>query len=246
MNQLSELERVCNPIITCILNYWQLVNTGEAPAPDRFRADIEERFHLARQRAASSSSLARDFERIEKPLIFFVDYMIKEGNFPFRNEWNELARSFNELSGDEKFFDMLDADLNDPEAANTIVVYFIMLGLGFDGVYRARPEYIEKYLKVCRARFGETLDVRIEPLVTVKPRKRGLSFRKKSIFVKLGVVLVCVVFLAVSFAINFNTFVSITGSYKKALNQAVLDSVPTRGVMLYKIPTPVKGTDTAK
>jgi type VI protein secretion system component VasF len=217
MTQAGELEKVCRPVISCLCNYWQLVTIGQEPSAERFKTDIEGRLNYARDMASRGGKLARDFDAIEKPLIFFIDYMVKEGNFPFRDQWNELARNFDELSGDEKFFDMLDESLGNPREANVISIYYIMLALGFDGMYRYRSDRVTSYLNQTASRTPKTLNASVDPLVDIKPRKKALSFRKKTFILRGAVLGAAIIFLGVCFGVNMYRFVKITSPYKEAL-----------------------------
>ncbi|MDR2746311.1 MAG: DotU family type IV/VI secretion system protein, partial [Treponema sp.] len=113
MNASVNLEDLCRPVFTCFCNYWQLNQAGYPPAPEKFREDIETSLEDAKQLAATDTALNRKYERIERPLVFFIDFMVKEGSFPFSREWRELGRNYNELSGDEKFFNLLLDALQD-------------------------------------------------------------------------------------------------------------------------------------
>jgi len=54
---------------------------------EKFRYDITGLLEEARKKARSDFHLERQYIWIEKPLVFFIDYMVKEGRFPFREEW---------------------------------------------------------------------------------------------------------------------------------------------------------------
>jgi hypothetical protein len=89
---------------------------------EKFRCDIIGILEAAGEKARRDPRLEREFAWIEKPLVFFIDYMVKEGRFPFREGWWELSRNYNELSGDEKFFDLLTETLNHPDCENSFIL----------------------------------------------------------------------------------------------------------------------------
>jgi type VI protein secretion system component VasF len=229
-------------VITCVCNYWQLVGTGNPVSKEHFQADVTALLGAAKEQAAGDPMLARDYGKIERPLIFFIDYLVKEGKFPFRKDWHELARGYNELSGDEKFFILLDEALDDPEAGNALVLYYLMLGLGFDGVYRSAPDYIEKCMNRCRQGSPPNLDPRREPLLTLGPRKKTPPAVPKTPFTRRNAILGAVLFLVLCFAVNFHVFVKITRSYRDILTTAATDAVPEAAVTLYPPPVPVTDT----
>ena len=113
---------------------------------EKVRADIQQLFEEMRRQASSRADLADQYERIKLPLVFFVDFMMRESDLSFRTDWVPLAYGFNELSGDEKFFDLLESDLKDASEAATdrLVIFYTCLGLGFMGVYMGQPEEIRR------------------------------------------------------------------------------------------------------
>ncbi len=93
---ITELEKLCNPVFQCVCNYWQLGRVTDIVDRERFRNDITGILEEAGNKARRDPRLEQEFARIEKPLVFFIDYMVKEGRFPFREDWWELARNYNE------------------------------------------------------------------------------------------------------------------------------------------------------
>jgi type VI protein secretion system component VasF len=224
MSSSNNIETVLQPVFTCICNYWQLNEAGIPLSMEEFRNEIENTLERAKYKAEADPALSRDYGQIELPLIFFIDYMVKEGNFPFRNEWQELSRSYNELSGDEKFFNMLSDSLNNPNAKNIIPVFFTMLGLGFDGIYANDSKSIEKIMRKCMANISGEFDIHEEPIVSVNTEKR-LSRSKKSGLLNyshyLRVTLIAsLIFMAVSFIVNFFAFLSASAPLRKTLLEA--------------------------
>ena len=226
---MNELEKICRPVLMCVCNYWQYTHTGNAPDKEAFQRQINLLLTEAKDNASKSPALEREFARMERPLIFFVDYMVKEGGFPFAGEWREMARKYNELSGDEKFFDLLSDALDDPDASDSLEVFYTMIGLGFDGIYRDDPAYIERRMKVCASRFSQAkFDVSGEALTPIDPEIRGKSVEKKVSFFKSVrfVMLFCFLFMAVAFGINLSVFLDATKDYRHALASAVENAVP--------------------
>jgi len=124
------------------------------------RNDIVSTFSQMKEAAGNDHELLTQYEKIELALIFFTDFMIKESNLPFAYDWVELGRDRNELAGDEKFFDLLDADLADPSdsATQRLVVFYTCLGLGFTGVYTGQTESIQRLISQISARISGLMD----------------------------------------------------------------------------------------
>ena len=74
-----------------------------------------------RNKAEAEPGLKAQWQKIELPLIFFVDSMISESGLSLAASWNRnrLAYEGKEFAGDEKFFDLLDETLNDPSEEAT-------------------------------------------------------------------------------------------------------------------------------
>jgi len=138
---------LCEPLFTkvCLLNRLGRKGGGVA-SYDQLRLQIEGIFADMRKAADSDPVLRLQWEKLEFPLIFFVDSMISESGLAVAATWNKnrLAYEQKELAGDEKFFDLLDETLNDPsdEASLRLPVFYTCLGLGFMGWYAGQPEYL--------------------------------------------------------------------------------------------------------
>jgi type VI protein secretion system component VasF len=221
MDSPANLEELCRPVFIRLCAYWQLNHAGHPPAPEKFREDIEAALDDAKRTAAADPALIRDYERIERPLVFFIDYMVKEGSFPFNREWRELGRNYNELSGDEKFFNLLSEALRDSKAHAAIPLFYTMLGLGFEGAHAQDRGFIEKTMKDCAAQFPAELDIREEPLVEVATEKRIAGSKRVRALRPLRMALVfSILFLVFSLALNFAVFYKTTRPFRESLSGA--------------------------
>ncbi|MDR2795713.1 MAG: DotU family type IV/VI secretion system protein [Spirochaetaceae bacterium] len=226
MNTLRNhaIEAVCLPVFECFCNYWQLNEAGLPLSMEKFKEEIESALENAKYKAESDPALSREYERVELPLIFFIDYMVKEGNFPFKDEWRELSRNYNELSGDEKFFNLLSESLGNPSDKNTIPVFFTMLGLGFDGIYANDGKSLEKIMRQCLVKISGEFDIHEEPIVSIDTEKRLAASKKRGMlnhFSYLRITLIAsLIFLAVSFIVNFFTLLSASAPFRKSLSEA--------------------------
>jgi type VI protein secretion system component VasF len=202
---------------------------GFPPTLEKFRGDIEASLEDARLIAAADPALVRDYERIERPLVFFIDFMVKEGSFPFNREWRELGRNYNELSGDEKFFNLLSEALRNSSARNTIPLFYTMLGLGFEGAEDHGS--IEKIMQDCAAQFPTELDIRAEPIVEVATKKRNAGSKKIRALRPLRTALVAsVLFLVFSLVVNFAVFSRTTLPFRETLSTAAARTLEIRTI----------------
>ncbi|MDR3173275.1 MAG: DotU family type IV/VI secretion system protein [Treponema sp.] len=225
MSVPANIEDLCRPVLSTLCGYWQLNQAGNPPSMEKFRGDIEISLEDTKLKAAVDPVLSRDYERIERPLVFFIDFMVKEGSFPFNRDWRELGRNYNELSGDEKFFNLLSDALRDSKAQNTIPLFYTMLGLGFEGAYSGDHRYIEKTMKECAARFPGELDIREEPITGFNVEKRIAESKKWRILQPLRMVLAfSLLFLVVSLIVNFTVFFDTTRRFRKSLSGAAVQS----------------------
>jgi type IV/VI secretion system ImpK/VasF family protein len=112
------------------------------------RSEIKAVFEDMAAKAAAEVRLSQQYRKIELPLIFFVDSMISESKLSFASEWNQnrLAFERQELTGDDKFFDLLEETQNEPsdDASERLAVFYICIGLGFTGCYFNQPELLRK------------------------------------------------------------------------------------------------------
>jgi type VI protein secretion system component VasF len=138
---------LCEPIFTkiCVLNRLGRSHAGFLDY-DQLRAEIEQLLAGVKNSADPDPALKVQWQKLELPMIFFVDSMISESGLAAASTWNRtrLAYDRKELAGDEKFFDLVDETLNDPsdEASQRLLVFYTCLGLGFTGWYAGQPEYL--------------------------------------------------------------------------------------------------------
>ena len=220
----TELEKLCNPVFKCLCNYWQLSRITNTLDRGRFLEDILRLIKEAEEKSRMDAKLEREFAWIEKPLVFFIDYMVKEGRFPFRDEWWELSRNYNELSGDEKFFDLLTETLEHPDYNNSVVLFYVMLGLGFDGAFRYNNKYIEQCMKLCMEKASIDFDIYSEPIVP-PVKKKSFFLRQRKLNIRTALI-ASAVFMLICFIINIVTFSNATDNYRQILRRTADDSIP--------------------
>lgn len=142
---------ISEPLFQYICRLNRIARSGQGADYDTIRADVKELFAKMAEQSRQSPRLMEQYKKIEIPLMFFVDSIISESTFPFAKEWNRKRLAFerNILSGDEKFFDLLDETAADQseEANERLAVYYTCIGVGFTGWYQSQPEYLRKKMR---------------------------------------------------------------------------------------------------
>lgn len=155
-----KLLEVCEPLFQSVCRLKRMARAGHPVETDQVRMEIRKCFKEMQQAASESADLLAQYERVELPLLFFIDFMIKESQLQLTSPWEELGIERNELAGDEKFFDLLDETLAErSEAADErLLVYNTCLGLGFAGIYIGQPEAIRTLMRRVGARLASSMD----------------------------------------------------------------------------------------
>lgn len=159
-----KLTQLCEPLFQyiCMLNRIARNPSGEDLQLQPLREAIDAVFAGMKERAQSDTNLATQYGKVEQALVFFVDSMLAESKLQVAPEWNKqrIAYDGGELAGDEKFFDLLDATLEQsgPEADERLAIFYTCLGLGFTGWYEGQPEYLRKKMITIAKRIGAAAD----------------------------------------------------------------------------------------
>jgi len=154
------LLELCEPLFQYMARLNRLARMNRSVEMSQVRSDVKRLFAEMRAGASGIEGSIRQYEDVELPLLFFVDFMVKESNLSFSAEWAELGREKNELAGDEKFFDILDETLTDPsdEASQRLAVYYTCLGLGFTGIYAGQQDSIRRFMTQIASRISDIMD----------------------------------------------------------------------------------------
>lgn len=193
------LSELIEPLLQYMCRLSRSARNGAQLDADQTRAELKGLLTQAKMQAAGSG-LAEQYSKIELPLVFFVDFTIKEGQYNISRKWKEIAFDYNELGGDEKFFDLLEETLKEPGRAadDRLAVFYELLGLGFSGWYAGQPEFLRKKQKEIFARISgivpETESRKICPDAYEHANTENLIEPPGARLLALGVVLVvCIV-----------------------------------------------------
>ena len=200
------------------------------PEYARVRGEVKTLLEEVNRSAAADVRLLNQVKKLELPMIFFVDNVICTSRLKFAPQWidNRLANERNELAGDERFFDFLEADLTDTseEAAERLAVYYICMGLGFTGMYQGRPEQIRKYIEQIFPRIRQWVDsdprtkISEEAYRYTDTRKLTEPPNNKIILVALLFLFLCLSAMAFYYALYVNASSDLTDSVKRITRAA--------------------------
>ena len=153
------LPELCEPLFHYLCRLNRSARSGGSCDFNTVRGEIAQLFERMKNASQQSQELTEQFERVKDALTFFVDSMIVEGRLSISEQWHKerLAYAFNELAGDEKFFDLLDETLADrSRAANErLVLFYTCIGLGFEGFYAGKPDYLKRKMREMSSRIKE-------------------------------------------------------------------------------------------
>jgi type IV/VI secretion system ImpK/VasF family protein len=154
------LVELCEPLFQYMCRLNRMARKGASTTAEDVRSQVKAILSDMKAKAGAAPGMPPQFDRIELPLIFFVDSMIRESALPFARQWRDIAQERNELAGDEKFYDLLEETLADRSEAATerLAVFYTCLGLGFTGWYQGQPEYLRKKMMEIFARLRGRLD----------------------------------------------------------------------------------------
>ena len=221
------LLELCEPLFqyVCILN--RAGRKGGNLEYNSVRSRIKVILEDMRGQAAGDPRLNPQFKKMEQPLVFFVDSMIADSKVPFAKKWDQdrLAYSFNELAGDEKFFDLFDETLREQgdDATERLATYYTCIGLGFTGWYAGQPEYLRKKMLEVAPRIRHLIEsdttVRVCPEAYGNVDTRDLVEPPSS---KMVVILIIfVVFMLTTLACNFFLFQQASTQLTSALSEII-------------------------
>ncbi len=155
------LLELCEPLFQYVCRLNRSPRKGGTQELNRVRSEVVAVFGDMKSKASSDPQLLSQCEKVELPLIFFVDFMIKESGLSFARDWRELAHERDELAGDEAFFQHLEETLADSSEAakERLAVFYTCIGLGFTGWYTGQPEHLRKKMLEISARIRGMMNV---------------------------------------------------------------------------------------
>lgn len=214
---------VCEPLFQYVCRLNRSARKGVDLVGSAVRGEIEDLFKEMEANAASDPDLATQFEKVKMPLIFFVDFMIKESQLNFAGEWQDIAGDYGEFAGYERFYDLLDETLgeNTPAANERLAVFYTCLGLGFTGFYAGQPEYLRRKASEIAGRVRGMMDIdetirvcpeayeNVDTTNLIEPPGAKLT----------GIAIVVIGLILVVFAVNITLFLQSQSKLDNALEK---------------------------
>jgi type VI protein secretion system component VasF len=162
------LPEICEPLFKYICCLNRIAKTRQDIDLAQVRIDIKQCLASIAENAARIPGMDEQYKKVELPLVFFVDSIIIESAIPTAQNWHRLAADHKALSGDQKFFDLLDDTLHDNslEANERLAIFYICIGLGFKGWYHAQPEYLRKQMRILEPRIAGVMPQGHSTLIT--------------------------------------------------------------------------------
>jgi len=161
-NERMTLLQLCEPLFhyVCFLNRSARKGGGVFDA-SYVKGELRQIFSDMKKKAAAEPHLSTQYEKVELPLLFFADTMVKYSKLPFALDWEDLAYERNELAGESKFFELLDRTLAERnEAANErLVIFYTCVGLGFTGMYAGQAVDLRKKMLEMSSRIRGIVDL---------------------------------------------------------------------------------------
>src|SRR4051812_14504198 len=195
----------------CMLNRIARNPGGENIGLDALRPLIVDMMAGMKEQAEKEPRLASQYNKMELPLIFFVDSMLAESKLSLAAQWhkNRMAYERKELAGDEKFFDLLEETLAEKgsEADERLEVYYACLGLGFQGWYAGQPEFLRKKMQEVSQRISRVFDAdqraKVCPEAYFHTDQRNLVERPGMKVLTIGIAFagLCLLVLVVNFSL---------------------------------------------
>lgn len=142
------------PLMQYLCQVNRLAKSGAPLGYGDVRGRIVELLQDVHRRAEDDASLMEHMRALDAPVKFFVDDVIAQNpRISFSKRWHAERLGFaeNGLAGDEAFFvNHLDPELESPPSqkiAERLLVYYVCLGLGFQGYFFNEPERLRGYIK---------------------------------------------------------------------------------------------------
>lgn len=225
---MATLVEFCEPLFQYICRLNRLARKGGLVDGSQVRNELRSMLADVKLRA-EGAGLGEHFAKVRLPLIYFVDYMVRESSLPFARSWKHLQEEeLKRIAGDQDFFVQLDETLAEQgDAANQrLAVYYNCLALGFKGMYTGQadgPNFLRKKMLEIASRIRPLMDAeenaRICPEAYQNVDKRELEISAAPGIVRWIVVLVIMVVALL--AANWIGYREATETIGKALDGIV-------------------------
>jgi len=154
------LLELCEPLFQYVCKVNRVSRKGGMIDAGEARAQIKATLADMKAKANATQGLGPQYDKVELPLLFFADFMVRESGLPWAAGWKNLAYERQEMAGDEKFFELLEETLVESgESANhRLAIFYTCLGLGFTGYYMGQPEALRRKMNELALRLRGMID----------------------------------------------------------------------------------------
>lgn len=189
---------------------------------------VDAHFHASGD--AGRRQAAAQWQKAREPLIYFVDYQLRNSALPYAFDWRNLAEEedFKGLAGDEEFFRHVSADLkkDSPTAMERLMLYHECMALGFLGMYQFEPEVVQQLTAKVRGRVATRVgkDAFDDPHAKVTPDAYAHNDETPLAPAETNRILVFILIttaalLVLLVALTFYVYLSATGRYVEDLER---------------------------
>ena len=228
----SEILEIVSPVLYRMCSYYISEQNGNELRYEEFSADITRLLNEARRQADKHESLKADFRKIEFPLIFFIDYTVKESGFSFSRDYVPMAHSYNELSGDDKFFDLFDEAVRVEKNPDILTIYYIMLGLGFDGAYRREPVEVIRRMQASAEMLEGRLKKGYDQICLTRKPSAASADKSWNTYRSFKILAVMVLVTLMCFVLNGLSIQASTASFRSSIRQAMRAASPSEDYLV--------------
>ncbi len=140
------------PLLLYVCKVNRLVRNGVPLSFGQVRGEVLGLIGDADARAEEDPILRDHHRALRAPITYFIDDLFAQGRYSFAGRWHENRLGYvkDGLAGDEAFFDYLDEAIRKPPSeglSQQLLVYYVCLGLGFEGFYFNQPDRLRQYMK---------------------------------------------------------------------------------------------------
>ena len=143
-----------DPLLQYLCQVNRLARSGAPLSYGDVRGKIMGLLSAIDQKAGEDMALQEHVRHLKTPVNYFVDDVIAQNpRLSFAKRWNTERLGFAKdgLAGDEAFFtNHLDKELQQPpskQVAERLLVYYVCLGLGFQGYFFNEPDRLRNYVR---------------------------------------------------------------------------------------------------
>jgi type VI secretion system protein ImpK len=205
---LDKMYWVCSDVLTLAT---QLSTARDLPSPDILQRRIDTLFEQMMGKGREAGIPDQDLADAKYALVAFIDEQIFRSPWPGRNQWMGKPLQlvyYNENTAGEGFFQRLTSLQNQPQRAHVLEIYYLVLTLGFQGMYAVRGD--EAGLAAVIDRAGATLARLLPPADRIAPhgdpQDAGRNFNKRDApLITLGLIclgLSIIAFVGLSFTLR--------------------------------------------